>query len=104
MGLFHLIKEAVMKMLNLKEIKKLGADLSSYMAEAIRTWDDLFYLINQPPHSLKLAQTITSYLATLATSELTLDAGAGQRGKYISEQAEQKDSPVFSASVKHVVR
>ncbi len=68
-----------MKMLNLKEIKKLGADLSSYMAEAIRTWDDLFYLINQPPHSLKLAQTITSYLATLATSELTLDAGAGQR-------------------------
>ena len=34
MGLFHLIKEAVMKMLNLKEIKKLGADLSSYMAEA----------------------------------------------------------------------
>ena len=87
MGLFHLIKEAVMKMLNLKEIKKLGADLSSYMAEAIRTWDDLFYLINQPPHSLKLAQTITSYLATLATSELTLDAGAGQRGKYITEQA-----------------
>lgn len=49
MGLFHLIKEAVMKMLNLKEIKKLGADLSSYMAEAIRTWDDLFYLINQLP-------------------------------------------------------
>ena len=87
MGLFHLIKDAVMKMLNLKEIKKLGADLSSYMAEAIRTWDDLFYLINQPPHSLKLAQTITSYLATLATSELTLDAGAGQRGKYITEQA-----------------
>lgn len=87
MGLFHLIKEAVMKMLNLKEIKKLGSDLSSYMAEAIRTWDDLFYLINQPPHSLKLAQTITSYLATLATSELTLDAGAGQRGKYITEQA-----------------
>lgn len=87
MGLFHLIKEAVMKMLNLKEIKKLGADLSSYMAEAIRTWDNLFYLINQPPHSLKLAQTITSYLATLATSELTLDAGASQRGKYITEQA-----------------
>ena len=87
MGLFHLIKEAVMKMLNLKEIKKLGSDLSSYMAEAIRTWDDLFYLIKQPPHSLKLAQTITSYLATLATSELTLDAGAGQRGKYITEQA-----------------
>ena len=30
MGLFHLIKEAVMKMLNLKEIKKLGADLDVY--------------------------------------------------------------------------
>ena len=27
MGLFHLIKEAVMKMLNLKEIKKLGAEM-----------------------------------------------------------------------------
>ena len=74
-------------MLNLKEIKKLGADISPYMAQAIKTWDDLFYLINQPPHSLKLAQAITSYLATLATSELTLDAGASQRGKYITQQA-----------------
>lgn len=76
-----------MKLLNLKEIKALGCDMTSYMTEAVRRWDDLFYLPNQPPHSLKTAQVVTNYLATLATNELTLDAGASQRGKFITEQA-----------------
>ena len=99
MGLFHFIKGVVMKMLNIKEINKLGANLSPYMAEAIRTWDDLFYLINQPPHSLKLAQVITNYLSVLATSELTLDAGASQRGKYVTEQAGKNLLPNINEAV-----
>lgn len=75
-----------MRMLNLKEIKALGCPMSSYMENAVKKWDDLFYLINQPPHSLKTAQVITNYLATLATNEITLDAGASQRGKFVTKQ------------------
>ena len=42
--------------------------------------DELFYLTDQPQHSLKMAATLTSLMATLATSELTFSAGAGTRG------------------------
>ncbi len=82
-----------MRLLNLKDIHALGCSMSSYMKEAVKCWDDLFYLINQPPHSLKAAQTITNYLTTLATTELKLDAGASQRGKYVTAQAEENLLP-----------
>lgn len=82
-----MIRGAIMRFLNFKEIKSLGCNMTGYMETALKEWDDLFYLINQPPHSIKMAQAITSYLATLATNELTLDAGAGSRGQYINEQA-----------------
>ena len=76
-----------MRLLNYREVKALGCNMTSYMEAAIKEWDDLFYLINQPPHSIKMAQAITGYLATLATNEITLDAGAGARGQYIKDQA-----------------
>lgn len=82
-----------MRLLNIQEIQSLGCGMSSYMAEAVKEWDDLFYLVNQPPHSVKMAQAITGYMATLATNELTLNAGASQRGKYISDQAEKNLLP-----------
>lgn len=67
--------------------------MSSYMEAEVRKWDDLFYLINQPPHSLKTAQILTAYLATLATNEISLNAGASQRGKYITGQAKNNLIP-----------
>lgn len=93
MGLVNKIREAMMKLLNLKDAKVLGCDMSTYMASAIEQWDKLFYLIDQPKHSLKLANTVTSYMATLATAELTLDAGAGARGDWIRGQAESNLLP-----------
>jgi A118 family predicted phage portal protein len=93
MNLIDKLRGAIMKILNIKEIKSLGCDISSYMAEAVKQWDDLFYLVNQPTHSLKTAQIVTNYLATLATNELTVDAGAGVRGNYITEQAESNLIP-----------
>ena len=93
MGIFETIRGAVMKLLNIKDAKALGCDMSPYMDEAIRIWESLFYLTDQPPHSLKTAQTLTSYVATLATSELTLDAGVGARGEFIKEQTERNLVP-----------
>lgn len=87
MGIRDMIRGAIMRLLNFKEIKTLGCNMTSYMEAAIREWDDLFYLVNQPLHSIKMAQAITGYLATLATNEITLDAGAGARGQYIKDQA-----------------
>lgn len=75
-----------MKLLNLRDARALGCDTTSRMAQAVREWDTLFYLADQPPHSLKLAQTLTGYMATLATSELTLSAGAGARADWLQDQ------------------
>ena len=99
MGLREILRGVAMKMLNLKEIKALGCPISSYMENAIKTWDNLFYLINQPNHSLKTAQVITSYLATLATNEINLDAGASTRGKYLTGQLKENLVPNIWESV-----
>ena len=93
MQLLNRVREAVMKLLKLKDAKVLGCDMSSYMASAIDQWDKLFYLIDQPKHSLKLANTVTSYMATLATAELMLDAGPGVRGDWIRQQAHENLLP-----------
>jgi len=77
-----------MKTLGRDQARRLGADLSTELAQAVKDWDNLFYLIDQPKHSLKMAQAITSYLATLATNEIALDAGSGARGEFIRTQAE----------------
>lgn len=98
MGLLERIRGVLMRFLDIKDIQSLGCDMTTYMAEAIKNWEDLFYLVNQPPHSLKLAQVITGYMAKLAVSELEIDAGAGTRGEYIKAQAEQNLLPnIFDA-------
>lgn len=75
-----------MKLLNLRDARALGCDMTSRMARAVREWDALFYLADQPPHSLKLAQSLTGYMATLATSELTLSTGTGARADWLQDQ------------------
>ena len=42
MGIFETIRGAVMKLLNIKDAKALGCDMSPYMDEAVRSWEDLF--------------------------------------------------------------
>lgn len=99
MKIMDKIKAVILRMLNIKTLRGLGCDISPHMAQAIRTWDGLFYQIDQPVHSLKMAQAITSYMASLATSELTLDAGASARGKYITQQAKDHVLPYISDAV-----
>lgn len=86
MSLFDTLRGAIMKLLNLRDARALGCDMTPAMADAVRQWDDLFYLTNQPQHSLKMAATLTSLMATLATSELTLSAGAGARADWMQGQ------------------
>lgn len=99
MKLMDKIKAAVMRILNIQTIRGLGCEISPYMAQAVREWDNLFYLVDQPKHTLKLAQIITSYMAYLATSELTMNAGASARGKYITEQVQNNLMPNVSTAV-----
>lgn len=86
MKLTDRLREAIMKLLNLRDARALGCKMTPEMEQAILAWDKLFYLIDQPLHSLKLAQTVTAYMATLATSELTVSAGAGARADWLQGQ------------------
>lgn len=86
MSFFDTLRGAIMKLLNLRDARALGCNMTPAMADAVRQWDDLFYLTNQPQHSLKMAATLTSTMATLATSELTLSAGAGARADWMQNQ------------------
>lgn len=99
MSIFQTLKGIVMRLLNLRDARALGCDMTSLMEKAVQEWDDLFYLTNQPPHSLKLAQTITGYMATLATSELTLSAGSGVRADWIQQQTQQNLMPCLYEAV-----
>ena len=99
MSIFETLRGAVMKLLNLRDARALGCDTTSLMEQAVQEWDKLFYLTDQPPHSLKLAQTVTAYMATLATSELTLSAGAGARADWIQAQAQQNLLPCLYEAV-----
>lgn len=88
MNILDTLRGAIMKLLNLRDARALGCDMTPAMADAVRQWDDLFYLTNQPQHSLKMAATLTSTMATLATSELTLSAGAGARADWMQGEIE----------------
>lgn len=99
MNIFKTLRGMAMKLLNLRDARALGCDMTSLMEQAAQEWDKLFYLTDQPPHSLKLAQTVTAYMATLATSELTLSAGAGARADWIQAQAQQNLLPCLYEAV-----
>lgn len=86
MNILNTLRGAIMKLLNLRDARALGCDMTPAMAEAVRQWDDLFYLPGQPQHSLKMAATLTSTMATLATSELTVSTGAGARADWMQAQ------------------
>lgn len=75
-----------MKLLNLRDARALGCDMTPQMAQAVEAWDRLFYLADQPPHSLKMAQSLTGYMATLATSEMTFSSGTGVRADWLQQQ------------------
>ncbi|MGN0686186.1 MAG: hypothetical protein ACI4KC_08830 [Gemmiger sp.] len=75
-----------MKLLNLRDARALGCDMTPQMAQAVEAWDSLFYLADQTPHSLKMAQSLTGYMATLATSEMTFSTGTGARADWLQQQ------------------
>ncbi len=99
MNIYQTLRGIVMRLLNLQDARALGCDTTARMEQAVRAWDDLFYLTNQPDHSLKLAQTITGYMATLATSELALSTGAGARADWLQEQTRQNLQPCLYEAV-----
>ena len=82
-----------MKLLNLRDARALGCDMTAQMAQAVETWDRLFYLADQPPHSLKMAQSLTGYMATLATSEMTFSTGTGIRADWLQQQCSANLTP-----------
>lgn len=82
-----------MKLLNLRDARALGCDMTPQMAQAVEAWDRLFYLTDQPPHSLKLAQSLTSYMATLATSEMIFSTGTGARADWLQQQCSANLTP-----------
>lgn len=99
MNIYQTLRGIVMRLLNLQDARALGCDTTARMEQAVRAWDDLFYLTNQPDHSLKLAQTITGYMATLATSELTFSAGAGTRADWLQGQMDANLLPSLHEAV-----
>lgn len=82
-----------MKLLNLRDARALGCDMTPQMVQAVEAWDRLFYLTNQPPHSLKLAQSMTSYMAALATSEMTFSTGTSARADWLQQQCTANLTP-----------
>lgn len=99
MNIWNTLKGAIMRLLDLRDARALGCDMTPAMADAVRQWDDAFYLPDQPPHSLKMAATLTSLMATLATSELTLSAGAGARADWMQGQIDANLLPsLFEAA------
>ncbi len=99
MNILNTLRGAVMKLLNLRDARALGCHMTPEMAEAIRQWDALFYLSDQPAHSLKMAATLTGTMATLATSELTLSAGAGARADWLQGQLDANLLPNLHEAV-----
>ena len=99
MNIWNTLKGAIMRLLDLRDARALGCDMTPAMADAVRRWDDAFYLPDQPPHSLKMAATLTSLMATLATSELTLSAGAGARADWMQGQIDANLLPSLFEAV-----
>ena len=99
MNLFQSIKEAVRQLLGKQEIAALGAKESGPMYEAVREWDNLFWRSELPDGSLGMAVQVTAYLATLATNEITLSAGGGQRADWINAQVLEHLQPVLHQAV-----
>lgn len=99
MNIWNTLRGAIMKLLNLRDARALGCDMTPAMADAVRQWDELFYLTDQPRHSLKMAATLTSLMATLATSELTFSAGAGTRADWLQGQMDANLLPSLHEAV-----
>lgn len=99
MNIWNTLRGAIMKLLNLRDARSLGCDMTPAMADAVRQWDELFYLTDQPQHSLKMAATLTSLMATLATSELTFSAGAGTRADWLQGQMDANLLPSLHEAV-----
>ena len=99
MNIWNTLRGAIMKLLNLRDARALGCDMTPAMADAVRQWDELFYLTDQPQHSLKMAATLTSLMATLATSELTFSAGAGTRADWLQGQMDANLLPSLHEAV-----
>lgn len=64
------------------------------MANAINTWFKVFYQEHADDkkagfHRTNFANVLTGHMATLATNEITLNAGTSERGKYINRQIER---------------
>lgn len=87
-----LFQKVMNAMYQQKDIPGLAEEVkvSDCMAAAITTWVRVFY--HEPPwaaHGLTpthFAASLTGYMATLATNEITVDAGTGPRADYISDQ------------------
>lgn len=90
MNIIQSIWGRLMQMLGPKETHKMDMAIrvGPDMRTALKSWDDLFYLQNQPQHSLKMAQVITSFAATLTTNEIMLSLGTGARADYLHNQLE----------------
>lgn len=67
--------------------------VSDRMVEAITAWTRVFY--REPPWAgfgltpTNFAASLTGYMATLATNEITVDAGTGARAGYINDQLQR---------------
>lgn len=87
-----LLQKVVNAMYKQKDIPGLADEVkvSDRMAAAITQWVKVFY--QEPPwarHGLpptNFAASLTGYMATLATNEITIDAGTGARADYINDQ------------------
>lgn len=99
MNIFKTLRGMAMQLLQPHTARVPGCDMTPRMEQAVREWDKLFYLTDQPPHSLKLAQTVTAYMATLATSELTLSTGAGARADWLQQQVRHNLLPCLYEAV-----
>lgn len=81
------------------EAKKISKDIkvSDKMATAINSWFQVFYDTpawcgkekGKAPFQTKFGAILTAYMATLATNEIIVSAGTGQRADYLGEQVKE---------------
>lgn len=88
-------QKVVNAMYKQKDIPGLADEVkvSDRMAAAITSWVRVFY--HEPPWAAygvtptNFAASLTGYMATLATNEITIDAGTGARADYINDQLQR---------------
>lgn len=96
MKILSILKEKVMNLFNKKTAEKIApaVQVSDLMANAITEWFKLFYKQHKDDKAadkrkINFAVVLTSYMATLATSEIKISAGTSKRGIYITDQMER---------------